>query len=199
MCCDFEHNIPYEADGRTCLCNGNPKCCFDHRLKQDPRWKAEQLPNGNVRWWPCTDLSAQLDSPTEPTGSGTRSRRHQQLVRQPAFLAVFRYRLRLGHLSALGEVSGDAGQEGASRQEERSPVRKEGVPGVARVPDEKDRERERQHGDDHVAHESRGMHGPVVDNTPFDLGQRREPVRDGDGMPVISISVVKTVAPPEPM
>jgi hypothetical protein len=25
------------------------------------------------------------------------------------------------------------------------------------------------------------MHGPVVDNTPFDLGQRREPVRDGDG------------------
>jgi hypothetical protein len=23
--CDFEHNIPYEAGGRTCLCNGNPK------------------------------------------------------------------------------------------------------------------------------------------------------------------------------
>ncbi len=22
--CDFEHNIPYEADGRTCLCNGSP-------------------------------------------------------------------------------------------------------------------------------------------------------------------------------
>ena len=21
---DFEHNIPYEADGRTCLCNGGP-------------------------------------------------------------------------------------------------------------------------------------------------------------------------------
>jgi hypothetical protein len=48
--CDFEHNIPYEAGGRTCLCNGNPKCRFDHRLKQDPRWKAEQLPNGDVRW-----------------------------------------------------------------------------------------------------------------------------------------------------
>jgi hypothetical protein len=27
--CDFEHNIPYEAGGRTCLCNGNPKCRFD--------------------------------------------------------------------------------------------------------------------------------------------------------------------------
>jgi hypothetical protein len=47
---DFEHNVPYEAGGRTCLCNGNPKCRFDHRLKQDPRWNAEQLPNGNVRW-----------------------------------------------------------------------------------------------------------------------------------------------------
>ena len=22
--CDFEHNTPYEAGGRTCLCNGNP-------------------------------------------------------------------------------------------------------------------------------------------------------------------------------
>jgi Domain of unknown function (DUF222) len=35
--CDFEHNIPYEAGGRTCLCNGNPECRFDHRVKQDPR------------------------------------------------------------------------------------------------------------------------------------------------------------------
>ncbi|MFZ0188535.1 MAG: DUF222 domain-containing protein [Streptosporangiaceae bacterium] len=48
--CDFEHNVPYEAGGRTCMCNGNPKCRFDHRMKQDPRWKAEQLPSGDVRW-----------------------------------------------------------------------------------------------------------------------------------------------------
>ena len=48
--CDFEHNIPYEAGGRTCLCNGNPKCRHDHRLKQDPRWRADQLPGGYVRW-----------------------------------------------------------------------------------------------------------------------------------------------------
>ena len=47
---DFEHNIPYEAGGRTCLCNGNPKCRHDHRLKQDPRWNAEQLSSGHVRW-----------------------------------------------------------------------------------------------------------------------------------------------------
>jgi Domain of unknown function (DUF222) len=48
--CDFEHNTPHEAGGRTCLCNANPKCRHDHRMKQDPRWQAEQLPNGDVRW-----------------------------------------------------------------------------------------------------------------------------------------------------
>ena len=24
--CDFEHNTPYEAGGRTCLCNGGLQC-----------------------------------------------------------------------------------------------------------------------------------------------------------------------------
>ena len=48
--CDFEHNVPYEAGGRTCLCNGGPKCRHDHRLKQDPRWKVDQLPDGTFRW-----------------------------------------------------------------------------------------------------------------------------------------------------
>ena len=48
--CDFEHNVPYEAGGRSCLCNGNPKCRHDHRLKQHPYWNAEQLDNGYVRW-----------------------------------------------------------------------------------------------------------------------------------------------------
>jgi Domain of unknown function (DUF222) len=48
--CDLDHNIPYEAGGRTCTCNVNPKCRHDHRVKQDPRWKAEQLDNGTIRW-----------------------------------------------------------------------------------------------------------------------------------------------------
>ena len=48
--CDFEHNTPYEAGGRTCLCNGGPKCRRDHRLKQDPRWTVDQLPDGTFRW-----------------------------------------------------------------------------------------------------------------------------------------------------
>jgi uncharacterized protein DUF222 len=46
---DFEHNIPYEAGGRTCLCNTGPKCRHDHRLKQHPRWKVDQLPDGTFR------------------------------------------------------------------------------------------------------------------------------------------------------
>jgi hypothetical protein len=61
--CDFEHNIAYEAGGRTCLCNGNPKCRRDHRVKQDPRWKVEQLANGDVRW--TTPSGRQFT--TEPT------------------------------------------------------------------------------------------------------------------------------------
>ena len=48
--CDLEHNTPYEAGGRTCLCNTGPKCRHDHRLKQHPGWKVEQLPDGTFRW-----------------------------------------------------------------------------------------------------------------------------------------------------
>ena len=47
---DFEHNTPYEAGGRTCLCNGGPTCRHDHRLKQHPKWKVDQLPDGTFRW-----------------------------------------------------------------------------------------------------------------------------------------------------
>jgi hypothetical protein len=48
--CDVEHNTPYEAGGRTCRCNTGPKCRHDHRLKQHPRWKVDQLPDGTFRW-----------------------------------------------------------------------------------------------------------------------------------------------------
>jgi hypothetical protein len=48
--CDFEHNTPYEAGGRSCLCNGGPKCRHDHRLKQHPRWHVDQLPDGTFKW-----------------------------------------------------------------------------------------------------------------------------------------------------
>jgi hypothetical protein len=47
---DFEHNTPFESGGRTCICNGDPKCRHDHRVKQDPRWQVDHLPDGSVRW-----------------------------------------------------------------------------------------------------------------------------------------------------
>jgi hypothetical protein len=61
--CDFEHNTPYEAGGRTCLCNGGPKCRYDHRLKQQPGWTVAQLPDGTFRW--ATPSGRSYD--TEPT------------------------------------------------------------------------------------------------------------------------------------
>ena len=61
--CDFEHNIPYEAGGRSCLCNGGPKCRSDHRLKQDPKWNADQHPDGTFTWTTPSGRQHQ----TEPT------------------------------------------------------------------------------------------------------------------------------------
>jgi len=61
--CDHEHNTPYEAGGRTCLCNTGPKCRHDHRLKQHPGWKVDQLPDGTFRW--TTPAGRSYD--TEPT------------------------------------------------------------------------------------------------------------------------------------
>ena len=61
--CDFEHNIPYEAGGRSCLCNTGPKCRHDHRLKQHPKWQANQLPDGTFTW---TTPSGRIYT-TEPT------------------------------------------------------------------------------------------------------------------------------------
>jgi hypothetical protein len=61
--CEYEHNISYEAGGRTCLCNGGPKCRHDHRLKQQPGWKVDQLPDGTFRW--TTPAGRSYD--TEPT------------------------------------------------------------------------------------------------------------------------------------
>jgi len=61
--CDFEHNTAYEAGGRTCLCNAGPKCRHDHRLKQYPGWRVDQLPDSTFRW--TTPAGRSYD--TEPT------------------------------------------------------------------------------------------------------------------------------------
>ena len=61
--CDFEHNTPYEAGGRTCLCNGGPKCRTHHRLKQDPRWNVTQPAPAILKWTTPTGRTYT----TEPT------------------------------------------------------------------------------------------------------------------------------------
>ena len=60
---DFEHNTPYDQGGRSCLCNGGPKCRHEHRLKQDPRWTVEQPTPSTFRW--TTPSGRQYT--TEPT------------------------------------------------------------------------------------------------------------------------------------
>ena len=60
---DFEHSVPYEAGGRSCLCNGDPKCRHDHRLKQHPRWTSEHLADGTIRW----TMPSGRQHTTEPT------------------------------------------------------------------------------------------------------------------------------------
>jgi hypothetical protein len=48
--CDFEHTVPFEQGGRTCLCNGNPKCRRDHQVKQAPGWVNVQILPGFHSW-----------------------------------------------------------------------------------------------------------------------------------------------------
>ena len=57
------NRIPYETGGRTCLYNGSPKCRYEHRLKQHPRWNVEQLTPSTIRW--TTPSGRQYT--TEPT------------------------------------------------------------------------------------------------------------------------------------
>jgi hypothetical protein len=46
-----------------CAREDSPKCRHDHRLKQDTRWKVDQLPDGTLQW--TTPSGCQYT--TEPT------------------------------------------------------------------------------------------------------------------------------------
>ncbi len=48
--CDFEHAIPWEQGGKTCACNGGPRCRHHHRQKQAPGWKLTQDLPGYHTW-----------------------------------------------------------------------------------------------------------------------------------------------------
>jgi Domain of unknown function (DUF222) len=65
--CDWEHNIPYEVGGRTCLCNGNPECRFDHGIKQSTGWTVRQHPDGRIAWTTPTGRTAVTEPHRYPT------------------------------------------------------------------------------------------------------------------------------------
>ncbi len=52
--CDFEHNVPYQAGGRSCLCNGAQSSCHNHACWQAAaRELTAGLPGANGRSHPA--------------------------------------------------------------------------------------------------------------------------------------------------
>ena len=62
--CDFEHGIPWDRGGRTCICNGGPHCRHHHHQKQDPGWTVEQ-PQPGYRVWTTPAGRQYSAGPTE--------------------------------------------------------------------------------------------------------------------------------------
>ena len=62
---DYEHSVPYEKGGRTCLCEAGPVCRQNHRDKQAPGWRLEQA--GSRGWFRWTTPSGRsyLSRPTQ--------------------------------------------------------------------------------------------------------------------------------------
>jgi len=48
--CDFEHGIEYSKGGKTCSCNGSPKCDRDHGIKHRNNWTVTQTAPGFHEW-----------------------------------------------------------------------------------------------------------------------------------------------------
>jgi hypothetical protein len=49
--CDFEHAIPWEQGGKTCACNGGPRCRHHHHQKQAAGWQLTQDLPGYHTWF----------------------------------------------------------------------------------------------------------------------------------------------------
>jgi hypothetical protein len=62
---DYEHSLPYEQGGRTCLCEAGPVCRSNHRDKQSPGWHLEDA--GARGWFRWTTPSGRtyLSRPTQ--------------------------------------------------------------------------------------------------------------------------------------
>ena len=63
--CDYEHSVPFEAGGRTCLCEAGPVCRHNHRDKQAAGWRLEPAGSrGRFRWTTPSGRSY-LSGPTQ--------------------------------------------------------------------------------------------------------------------------------------
>ncbi len=62
---DYEHSLPYEQGGKTCLCEAGPVCRANHRDKQSPGWHLEEA--GARGWFRWTTPSGRtyLSRPTQ--------------------------------------------------------------------------------------------------------------------------------------
>ena len=47
---DFEHAVPYDQGGKTCMCNAGARSRACHRVKQSPGWNVTQPQPGWHRW-----------------------------------------------------------------------------------------------------------------------------------------------------
>jgi hypothetical protein len=61
---DYEHSLPYDKGGRTCLCQAGPVCRANHRDKQSPGWRLEDA--GARGWFRWTTPSGR-SYPSRPT------------------------------------------------------------------------------------------------------------------------------------
>jgi hypothetical protein len=61
---EFQHYWTFsQLSSYICQCGNSPKCRHDHRLKQQPGWTVDQLPDGTFRW----TTPAGRSYTTEPT------------------------------------------------------------------------------------------------------------------------------------
>ncbi|MGP0026684.1 MAG: DUF222 domain-containing protein [Streptosporangiaceae bacterium] len=64
--CDYEHTIAWEDGGRTCACNGGPRCRHHHHQKQAAGWRLEQSQPGCHTWITPAGRSYTTGSTTYP-------------------------------------------------------------------------------------------------------------------------------------
>jgi uncharacterized protein DUF222 len=77
----YEHNTPYEARGRTCLCNADPKCRRDHPAQTAPPMESQPAPRRNG---PVDHVvRAKLHHRADPLPDLSRPRDHSGRGRYP--------------------------------------------------------------------------------------------------------------------